>query len=38
MPGVVGSGTYWTAAVDITVGSEDVATAFAEVEENWPEE
>ena len=37
MPGEVGSGTYWSAAVDITSGTKDVATAFAEVEDNWPD-
>jgi len=38
MPGVVGSGTYWTAAVDITTGNRSVADAFAEVEANWPDD
>ena len=38
MPGVVGSGTYWTAAVDITTGTKSVAEAFAEVEANWPDD
>ena len=36
MPGAVGSGAFWRAAIDITSGAEDVATAFAEVEELWP--
>jgi alpha-glucoside transport system substrate-binding protein len=36
MPGAVGAGTFWTAAVDITTGASDVPTAFAEVEASWP--
>lgn len=36
MPGVIGSGAFWTAAVDVTIGSKDVATAFADVEARWP--
>ncbi|MBN2624136.1 MAG: carbohydrate ABC transporter substrate-binding protein [Acidimicrobiales bacterium] len=37
MPGAVGAGTFWSAAVDITTGSKDVETAFTEVEESWPD-
>jgi alpha-glucoside transport system substrate-binding protein len=36
MPGTVGSGSFWSAAVDITTGATDVPAAFAEVEERWP--
>jgi alpha-glucoside transport system substrate-binding protein len=36
MPGQVGAGSFWTAAVDITTGDKDVQTAFTEVEESWP--
>jgi alpha-glucoside transport system substrate-binding protein len=36
MPGAVGSGTFWTAAVDITTGAKDVKTAFTAVEGSWP--
>jgi alpha-glucoside transport system substrate-binding protein len=36
MPGKVGSGTFWTAAVDITTGAKDVKAAFADVEASWP--
>jgi alpha-glucoside transport system substrate-binding protein len=37
MPGAVGAGSFWTAAVDITTGAKDVPTAFADVEASWPE-
>lgn len=37
MPSAVGSGTFWTAVVDVTVGAEDVPTAFGQVEANWPD-
>jgi alpha-glucoside transport system substrate-binding protein len=37
MPSVVGSGAFWSAAVDLTLGREDVAAAFAEVEDAWPD-
>jgi alpha-glucoside transport system substrate-binding protein len=36
MPSAVGTGSFWTAAVDITTGAADVETAFAEVEASWP--
>ncbi len=36
MPGAVGSGTFWSAAVDITTGAKDVQTAYDEVEASWP--
>ena len=36
MPGEVGSGTFWTAVVDVTTGAKDVKTAFSEVESSWP--
>ena len=36
MPGAVGAGTFWSAAVDITTGAQDVPTAFAGVEQSWP--
>jgi len=36
MPGAVGAGTFWSAAVDTTTGAKDVPTAFAEVEASWP--
>lgn len=36
MPGAVGSGTFWSAAVDITTGAKDVPTAYDEVEASWP--
>jgi alpha-glucoside transport system substrate-binding protein len=38
MPGTVGAGTFWTAAVDITNGVKDVPTAFRAVESSWPKE
>jgi alpha-glucoside transport system substrate-binding protein len=37
MPGAVGSGSFWTAAVDITTGK-SVKDAFDEVEASWPED
>ena len=37
MPRIVGSGTFWSAAIDVTLGTESVATAFAEVEASWPD-
>ncbi|MDD9369456.1 MAG: ABC transporter substrate-binding protein [Acidimicrobiales bacterium] len=36
MPGAVGAGTFWSAAVDITTGAKDVPTALGEVEASWP--
>ncbi len=36
MPGAVGAGSFWSAAVDITTGAKDVPTAFGEVEQSWP--
>jgi alpha-glucoside transport system substrate-binding protein len=36
MPGAVGSGSFWSAAVDITTESKTVAEAFADVEASWP--
>jgi alpha-glucoside transport system substrate-binding protein len=36
MPGAVGSGTFWTAEVDITTGAKDVPTAYKAVEASWP--
>jgi alpha-glucoside transport system substrate-binding protein len=36
MPGAVGSGSFWSAAVDIVAGSKTVADAFDEVEASWP--
>ncbi len=38
MPGVVGSGSFWSGIVDITTESKTVAEAFAEIESTWPEE
>jgi alpha-glucoside transport system substrate-binding protein len=38
MPGAVGSGSFWTAAVDITTGAKPVKDAFDDVEASWPEE
>lgn len=38
MPGAVGSGSFWTAVVDITTGEATVEEAFADVEESWPSE
>jgi alpha-glucoside transport system substrate-binding protein len=35
LPGAVGAGSWWSAAVDITTGK-DVKTALTEVEESWP--
>lgn len=37
MPGAVGAGTFWSAAVDITTGAKDVPTALGEVEASWPD-
>jgi alpha-glucoside transport system substrate-binding protein len=37
MPSVVGSGAFWSAAVDLTLEPGDVAAAFAEVEATWPD-
>jgi alpha-glucoside transport system substrate-binding protein len=37
MPGAVGSGSFWTAAVDITTQSKTVAEAFADVQASWPD-
>ena len=36
MPGAVGSGSFWTAAVDITTGTKTVQQAFDAVEASWP--
>jgi alpha-glucoside transport system substrate-binding protein len=36
MPGAVGSGSFWRAAVDISTGELTVAEAFARVEAGWP--
>jgi alpha-glucoside transport system substrate-binding protein len=36
MPGAVGSGAFWTAAVDITTGAKTVAQAFQAAEAAWP--
>jgi alpha-glucoside transport system substrate-binding protein len=36
MPGAVGSGSFWSAAVDITTESKTVEQAFSEVEQSWP--
>jgi alpha-glucoside transport system substrate-binding protein len=36
MPGAVGSGTFWTAEVDITTGAKSVADAYKSVEASWP--
>ena len=36
MPGAVGAGSFWTAAVDITTGAKTVKDAFDEVEASWP--
>ncbi len=35
MPGAVGSGSFWSAAVDITTGSKTVKEAFTDVEKSW---
>ncbi|NLD75742.1 MAG: carbohydrate ABC transporter substrate-binding protein [Acidimicrobiales bacterium] len=37
MPGEVGAGTFWTAAVDITSGNKSVQEALDDVEASWPE-
>ncbi|MEL6319883.1 MAG: ABC transporter substrate-binding protein, partial [Cyanobacteria bacterium J06626_14] len=36
MPGVVGTGTFWTGVVDY-VGGRDVDTVLETIEESWPE-
>ena len=36
MPGAVGAGTFWSAAVDIVGGTKTVDEAFADVEASWP--
>jgi alpha-glucoside transport system substrate-binding protein len=36
MPGAVGAGSFWSAAVDITTGAKDVKSAFSTVEQSWP--
>lgn len=36
MPGAVGAGSFWTAAVDITTGAKTVEEAFTDVESSWP--
>jgi alpha-glucoside transport system substrate-binding protein len=36
MPGAVGSGSFWSAAVDIVSGSASVEEAFTEVQDSWP--
>ncbi len=36
MPGAVGAGTFWTAAVDIVSGNKTVDEALADVEASWP--
>jgi alpha-glucoside transport system substrate-binding protein len=36
MPGAVGSGSFWSAAVDITTGAKSVEEAFSDVEDSWP--
>ena len=36
MPGAVGAGTFWTAAVDIVSGNKSVEEALASVEASWP--
>ena len=36
MPGAVGTGTFWTAAIDITTGAKSVQEAFDAVEASWP--
>ncbi|MEX1003942.1 MAG: ABC transporter substrate-binding protein [Acidimicrobiia bacterium] len=37
MPAAVGSGTFWTAATDVTTGSKTVQEALDQVEAEWPE-
>lgn len=37
MPGAVGAGTFWSAAVDIVSGSKSVEEALSSVEESWPD-
>src|SRR5690606_20671794 len=36
MPAAVGSGTFWTAATDVTTGSKTVQEALDQVESEWP--
>lgn len=36
MPGAVGSGSFWSAAVDITTEQKSVEEAFTEVQASWP--
>ncbi len=36
MPGVVGTGTFWSGIVDY-VGGEDVESVLADIESSWPE-
>ena len=36
MPGEVGAGTFWKAAVDITTGNQPVDAALDNVENSWP--
>jgi alpha-glucoside transport system substrate-binding protein len=36
MPGAVGTGSFWTAAVSIVTGASTVQQAFDEVEASWP--
>ncbi len=38
MPGAVGAGTFWDAAIDITSGNRSVEEALADVEASWPED
>jgi alpha-glucoside transport system substrate-binding protein len=38
MPGEVGSGSFWTAAIDITSGNKTVQEALDDVEASWPTE
>lgn len=38
MPGAVGSGSFWSAIVDITTEASSVEDAFATVESSWPDE
>ncbi|MBE9140140.1 carbohydrate ABC transporter substrate-binding protein [Nodosilinea sp. LEGE 07088] len=37
MPGVVGTGTFWSGIVDY-VGGEDVESVLADIESSWPEQ
>ncbi len=36
MPAAVGSGTFWTAATDVTTGAKTVQEALDQVEAEWP--